>query len=155
MKKEIKNLQELQVVAKTFLEGLLDMPPKKTATVVGLSGDLGSGKTAFTKCVATALGITEAVTSPTFIIEKIYTIPALSIADSRFSKLIHIDAYRLEKGEEMDSLDWSSTIKDSNNLVFLEWPGQVESALPEDITMLSFEHVSENESTRSIEGDLI
>src|SRR3989344_6442978 len=122
MKREVKNLEELRAVAEGFLGTIAKNPLKETATVVGLSGDLGAGKTAFTKCVASILGITEVVTSPTFILEKIYIIPRGSIVDERFTKLIHIDAYRLNEGKEMQALDWDALLLDEHNLILLEWP---------------------------------
>ncbi|MFA5997159.1 MAG: tRNA (adenosine(37)-N6)-threonylcarbamoyltransferase complex ATPase subunit type 1 TsaE [Candidatus Paceibacterota bacterium] len=151
--REGQNLEELQAIAGAFLKGLSKMPPRATATVVGLSGDLGAGKTAFTKCVAGVLGITDVVTSPTFILEKIYNIPEGSVVGERFSKLVHIDAYRLEEGKEMAALGWEALLADSKNLVFLEWPEQVRSALPSDMIKISFEFVSEN--VRRVESELI
>lgn len=149
VKKEVKNIDELKAVAEGFLATILHEPPKNTATVVGLSGDLGAGKTAFTKCVAEVLGITDVVTSPTFILEKVYNIPKGGIVDERFVKLIHIDAYRLNEGSEMSALGWDDLLADNHNLILLEWPEQVESALPRDMIKLSFEFVSE--SVRRIE----
>jgi tRNA threonylcarbamoyladenosine biosynthesis protein TsaE len=139
----VKSLGELRKVAELFLRGLVEMPTQNTATVVGLSGDLGSGKTAFTKCVADILGITEVVTSPTFILEKIYMIPRGSIAGERFAKLIHIDAYRLEGGLEMAALDWQTLLLGPHNLILIEWPEQVVDAMPNDMIKISFQYVSE------------
>ncbi len=148
MKKEVKNLEELRAVAEAFLGEIAGSPEKETATVVGLSGDLGAGKTAFVKCVASILGITELVTSPTFILEKVYIIPRGSVVGERFTKLIHIDAYRLEGGKEMRALDWNSLLLDEHNLIFMEWPEKVEDALPEDMMKLTFEYA--REGVRSI-----
>ena len=150
MKQSAKNLKELRATAEGFLRTLIEGVPKETATVVGLSGDLGTGKTAFTKCVASILGITEIVTSPTFILEKVYIIPRKSVASDRFTKLIHIDAYRLEGGNDMRALDWNALCLDEHNLIFLEWPERVESALPEDMIKISFEYVSEGVRNISI-----
>jgi tRNA threonylcarbamoyladenosine biosynthesis protein TsaE len=152
VKKEVKNLEELQAAAGAFLKNLSKLPQKNSATVVGLSGDLGAGKTAFTKCVASLLGITETVTSPTFILEKIYDISS-PIFGERFTKLVHIDAYRLEGGDEMAALGWEALLADSHNLILIEWPEQVESALPKDIIRLSFKYI--DEGIRSVEGELI
>ncbi len=153
MKKEVKNLEELRAVAEAFLGKIAENPEKETATVVGLSGDLGAGKTAFVKCVARALGITEVVTSPTFILEKVYIIPRGGILGEKFTKLIHIDAYRLEGGKEMRALDWGALLLDEHNLIFIEWPEQVKDAIPEDIISLSFEYAGEG--IRQIAGDSI
>ena len=143
VQKQVKNLVELRAVAEGFLHDIASRPPQENATVVGLSGDLGAGKTAFVKCIAAALGITEVVTSPTFILEKIYIIPRESMVGSHFLKLIHIDAYRLHKGEEMRALDWEAVLADKTNLIFLEWPEQVADAMPKDMIKLSFNYVSE------------
>ena len=153
MKREVKNLEELRAVAEGFLGTIAKNPLKETATVVGLSGDLGAGKTAFVKCVASILGIAEVVTSPTFILEKVYIIPRGSILGERFTKLIHIDAYRLEGGKEMRALDWDALLLDEHNLIFIEWPEQVKEAMPKDIINLSFEYAGEG--VRQITGDLI
>ncbi|MEK7460493.1 MAG: tRNA (adenosine(37)-N6)-threonylcarbamoyltransferase complex ATPase subunit type 1 TsaE [Patescibacteria group bacterium] len=150
--KEVKSLSELRDVAEKFLAMLntTDASMETPATVIGLSGDLGSGKTAFVKCIASALGITNTVNSPTFILEKIYNIPKNPFFGDRFTKLIHIDAYRLTSGDEMKSLGWETLLKERENLIFLEWPEQVKSALPENIITLSFKHI--DETTRCIEG---
>lgn len=150
--KEVKNFGELRAVAEKFLRSLATQSPQETATVVGLSGDLGAGKTAFVKCIAATLGITDVVTSPTFILEKIYIIPRGSILGSRFLKLIHIDAYRLHTGDEMRALDWSALLTDKTNLIFLEWPEQVSDAMPKDMITLSFNYVSEGVRAMSGEG---
>lgn len=143
MKYEVKNLEELRAVADSVLRSLTERPASSTATVVGLSGDLGAGKTAFTKCVASILGINEVVTSPTFILEKGYAIPHGSLVGERFTKLIHIDAYRLEDEKEMRALEWDSLLLDGHNLIFIEWPEQVKGVLPEDIIMISFQYIDE------------
>ncbi|MFZ2303743.1 MAG: tRNA (adenosine(37)-N6)-threonylcarbamoyltransferase complex ATPase subunit type 1 TsaE [Minisyncoccia bacterium] len=153
MQKDVKNLEELRAVADGFLKTIAGKPLKETATVVGLSGDLGAGKTAFVKCVASILGITEVVTSPTFILEKVYIIPRGSVVGERFTKLIHIDAYRLEGGKEMRALDWNSLLLDEHNLIFMEWPEKVEDALPNDMIGISFEYV--NEGVRRVEGEIL
>jgi len=143
VEQEVRNLKELYAQAESFLEYLAQRPQKDTATVVGLSGELGSGKTAFTKCVASALGVTETVTSPTFILEKIYSIPAGSVLGSRFATLVHIDAYRMDSAKEMRALNWEEIVLDQRNLVFIEWPEQVIGALPKDMIKVSFEYVNE------------
>lgn len=153
MKREVKNLAEMKVVAADFLQNIARLPNTGEALVVGLSGDLGAGKTAFTKCAAELLGITETITSPTFILEKIYPTNENSFFGSRIKKLVHIDAYRLDDGREMSALDWGTVIKDEHALVLLEWPEQVASALPRSIINLSFEHA--DEGVRSVSGEYI
>ncbi|MDD5152552.1 MAG: tRNA (adenosine(37)-N6)-threonylcarbamoyltransferase complex ATPase subunit type 1 TsaE [Candidatus Pacebacteria bacterium] len=141
---EVKSLVELRALAVKFLDGIAKNEANKGATVVCMSGDLGAGKTAFVKCVASVLGITDVVTSPTFVLEKIYTIPAGSVVGTRFSKLIHIDAYRLRSGKETSALGFDEIIADKNNIVFIEWPENIHDALPKEVINLSFSYVDGN-----------
>src|SRR3989344_5331234 len=110
------------------------------ARVVGLYGELGSGKTTFMKYVAEALGVIETVQSPTFVIMKIYKTSPSSI----FSHLIHIDAYRIEKEEEMVHLGWYEITALPKNLICVEWPERIEGIMPPH-NKVFFEHVNENE----------
>ena len=106
------------------------------ALVVGLSGHLGAGKTAFVKAVAKALGITEDVTSPTFVIMKIYQVGNTQVGPV-WKRLIHIDAYRLEQPEELEALGFESLAADKNNLIMVEWPENVglSAAMPNLVTL--------------------
>lgn len=121
-----KELSEKDIAneAVRFIETLA---PEQSATVIGLHGDLGAGKTTFTQGLARALGIKESVTSPTFVIMKTYTLPK---GDIHFSHLIHIDAYRLESGDELRKLGWETLLKDPHNLIVVEWADRIENILP-------------------------
>ena len=119
------------------------LPKQGGAIVVTLSGDLGAGKTAFAKALALEFGIEEDVTSPTYVIEKIY-IPA----KGAFSRFIHIDAYRLNGAHDLDVLGWKELIQESGNLIILEWPEKVEGAIPADALNVKLEFV--DEQTRKI-----
>lgn len=129
-------------------------PLPAAATILALSGDLGSGKTAFVKALAAALGITETITSPTFVIEQIYMLPkgAASAAAAHFDRLIHIDAYRLEKASELERLGWAEIASDPKNIICLEWPENV-SGLSHcsAVRRLQFRFVDEN--TREISSE--
>lgn len=153
MTKTVSSLKELRIVAEGFLTALSKNTPKGQSVVVGLTGDLGAGKTAFTKCVADLLGVGDVVTSPTFVLEKRYDIKQNQRKGNRFSKLIHIDAYRLNSGNEMSALDWEATLVDEQNLILIEWPEQIKEALPTNIVNLSFEYV--DEGVRRVTGDYI
>ncbi len=137
-----KNLEDTQKFANDFISGL--SPKPDSATVVGLYGNLGAGKTTLTQSVARVLGISETVTSPTFVIEKIY-----ELTDKKFTHLIHIDAYRLEKSEELLHLGWQDIISDPHNLILIEWPERVADIMPEHIK-ISLKTL-ENETSREIE----
>lgn len=116
MKHDIHNLNELSTFALLFLEKL--QPSDTHATIVTLRGDLGAGKTAFVKACAQHLGIREEITSPTFVIQKEYSISTHPI----FTTLIHIDAYRLKGKEELQYLKWNEIISKPQTIIFLEWP---------------------------------
>ena len=131
------SLQEFQKTAENFVSNL--SPSSQKAVVVGLYGNLGAGKTTFTQAVAKSLGVEETVTSPTFVIEKIY-----ELTNQKFSHLIHIDAYRLEKSEELLHLGWQKIISDSKNLILMEWPDRVLDIMPRHI-QVKLTHLSENE----------
>jgi len=116
----------------------------KKAIVVGLSGDLGSGKTTFSQQIAEMLDVGDRVTSPTFVIEKIYETDDIG----KFEKLVHIDAYRIERAEEMDALRFNELLNTPNTLVLIEWPEKLEGLLPEDVIKIHFEFV--DEKTRQV-----
>lgn len=113
------------------------------AVVLILKGDLGAGKTAFTKCIGEILQIKEEITSPTFTIEKRYLIPN---QDYGVDTLIHIDAFRLESGNEILSLDFKNDLKNPKNLICFEWPEMVQDVdiLPSTASIIEFEFVDEN-----------
>ena len=131
------SLEETQKFAKEWLNSL--EPKSDEATIVGLYGNLGSGKTTFTQAIARELGIKEAITSPTFVIEKIY-----EIEHKNFARLIHIDAYRLESGKELQTLDFEQLVDNPNNLILIEWPENVKEILPDNHLRIFCEFVDES-----------
>ena len=137
------SLEETENLALKFVEFIKQHP---TINVYGFSGDLGSGKTAFTKSVAKILGVAEHVTSPTFVLQKKYMIPAV---DFPFKTLVHIDSYRLENAQELDAIGFKQELEDPDNLIFIEWPEKVEKTLPKNIPTLTFTFV--DDYTRTIE----
>jgi tRNA threonylcarbamoyladenosine biosynthesis protein TsaE len=142
MQKTIHSLEELAEEANRFVNEIT--PAKGGATLVTLSGELGAGKTAFTKAVAKALGIEEEVTSPTFVLEKIYLLGTGAV----FKRLVHIDAYRLEKGSDLVPLGFDELIQEEGNLILLEWPEKVADALPIPAQHLSL--VAETDGSRTL-----
>lgn len=129
----VSNEQDMQDLVGTVLSGLGD------ARVLALSGDLGAGKTTFTKALAKELGIVEHITSPTFVIQKSYSIPN----NADYKKLVHIDAYRLESGADAEVLDLQNTLQEQGNLVVIEWAENIKSALPKDALQIHFEYIDE------------
>lgn len=112
------------------------------ALIIGLHGDLGAGKTTFMKSFAEALGVKDTVQSPTFVILKRF-----EINDLGFKNLYHIDAYRLERGEDLLKLGWNEMVQNPTNIICIEWPERVEDIL-KDYLRIDFEH--QGETTRKI-----
>ena len=133
----LHNLTETDAFAASVLATLAGN--KEGATVLGLKGDLGSGKTAFTKGLARALGVTHEVLSPTFVIAKFYP---LSRHDA-FTRLIHVDLYRLETPEELNALGWEALLADPKNLIVVEWPELGGDRFPEGGVLLQFRFIDE------------
>ena len=132
-----QSLEETKNIAREWL-GLIQAKYTNLdeALVVGLSGHLGTGKTAFSKIVAAELGIKETVTSPTFVIMKIYEFDKENFS---WKRLVHIDAYRLERREELEALNWEQLVADKNNLILIEWPENVGSKDFNESANLAFE----------------
>lgn len=107
--------------------------------VICLQGDLGSGKTVFTKGFASSLGIDEAVTSPTFNIIKEYTSGELD--------LYHMDVYRLDgKVEDLGIEEYYH----KNGVVIIEWSDMIKDYLPEERLEIKIKISEEDEDTRII-----
>ncbi|HUD04284.1 MAG TPA: tRNA (adenosine(37)-N6)-threonylcarbamoyltransferase complex ATPase subunit type 1 TsaE [Candidatus Paceibacterota bacterium] len=122
------SIEDTKKIAEIFVKDVMTHGVKKRATLVGFYGDLGSGKTTFIQNAAHELGVIEDVTSPTFIIERIY-----KTKNPVFKTLIHIDAYRLDSGEDLKKLGFEEILKNPDALIFIEWPERVIEILPEHI----------------------
>jgi tRNA threonylcarbamoyladenosine biosynthesis protein TsaE len=59
-------------------------------------------------------------------------------------RLVHIDAYRLERPEELEALDWEVLVADRNNLIMVEWPENIKNAIPEDGVLIEFENIEDS-----------
>jgi len=149
MKYLIKTEKDLEKLAQ---DALLLIREKKHnhATVLALQGDLGSGKTTFTKQLAKILGVTDSITSPTFVIQKTFEIKNEKIQkETFFKKMIHIDSYRLDLSEELIHLGWRDDLNKKENLIVAEWPERISEILPQQYILLKFSHV--DETTREVE----
>ena len=140
----IHTVDSLEKMAQVACDFVKELEQNQQATVFGLKGNLGSGKTTFVQNVAKCLGIKEDVTSPTFVIQKIYEIQG----NNEFTKLIHIDAYRLSAGEDLAKLEFQKLLKNREALIFIEWPENVLDALPENTKYTEFKFI--NETKREI-----
>lgn len=137
-----KNLNENQVqfLTEDYLEtqdiGMAlaeTIEAQDKAIVLGLSGDLGAGKTTFLQGFAKGLGIKEKVISPTFVIMNRF-----DIKKGKFKNFYHFDCYRIERAKEMENLGFEEIISDPKNIVCIEWPEKIKKILPLDLISIRF-----------------
>lgn len=134
-----KGIEDTHKIAEEAISLFFKSNKKEGAMVVALSGDLGAGKTAFTQSVGRILGIKEKIISPTFVIMKHY-----KTKNSNFKKLVHIDAYRLENGKELEKLRFTELLGDPANLILIEWPEMVKEIMPKKHRKISIKHLDED-----------
>ncbi len=103
--------------------------------VLELLGDVGAGKTTLTRGIANGLGVTEAITSPSFTISKEYL--------GKNYRLVHYDFYRLADPGIM-SEDLDEAISDPNTITIVEWGESIRDVLPEDRKRIEIKYIDEN-----------
>ena len=149
-------IKETNAPEETFAFGKMLGEQAKPGEVICLNGDLGVGKTVFTKGFAEGLGITEPVNSPTFTIVQQY--------DSGRMPLYHFDVYRIGDISEMDEvgyedcfygegvtlIEWSNMIEEMDEIGYedyisgggvslIEWSNLIEEILPEHVKTVTIE----------------
>lgn len=111
MNARIQSLDDTKALAVQFA--------KRDLPLILLEGDLGAGKTTFARFYAQALGITEAITSPTFSLVKQYDEPV---------SFVHMDLYRIEDPEELEQIGFEEYL--DSDYVLIEWPDIAHELLP-------------------------
>ena len=113
----VKDLKQTEKLAKKFAKLLCG------GEVILLNGDLGAGKTTFTKYVLKALGVKNNITSPTFTLMHEYKTKKYNI--------YHFDMYRLTSGAEATNLGFEEYLysADNRNIVFVEWSENIKDIL--------------------------
>ena len=111
-------------------------------TIIAYRGNLGAGKTAFTRGLARGLGYTEAVTSPTYTIVNEYLGGRLP--------LFHFDMYRLSSSDDLWDIGWEDYL-DRNGVCAVEWSENVEEAL-DGAMSVTIERLGEEERRVCLEG---
>lgn len=106
----------------------------KAGDIILLNGDLGVGKTVFTKGFGKGLGIEEPISSPTFTIMQIYEQGRLP--------LYHFDVYRIADPEEMDEIGYEDYFF-GKGVCLIEWASLIEELIPEHATEIRIEKVLE------------
>jgi len=115
----------------------------KSAFIVFLDGDLGTGKTTLVKEIIFALGIKEKVKSPTFTIIEPYELNNKNI--------YHIDLYRINDPNELEIIGLREYINESEAIIFIEWPEKSFGFLKKFDLKISLKHSSEKERICKIE----
>lgn len=137
MKKIITNSpEETKSFAKEFAKNF------KGGEVLGLVGNLGAGKTVFVQGLAEGLEVREIINSPTFVLMKGYMIRNSQLA---ISKLIHIDAYRINKPEELLDIGLNEYLNNQDYLVVIEWADKIKKILPKNLIIINFNIKNKNQ----------
>lgn len=111
--------------------------------VVALTGDLGAGKTHFTKGIARALGVTDEVTSPTFNI--------MLVHEGASFPLFHFDLYRLEDAAELDDIDYYGTVE-SDGVSVVEWGDRFDEVIAGDVLVVTLSRVDADTRVVTVRG---
>jgi tRNA threonylcarbamoyladenosine biosynthesis protein TsaE len=112
----------------------------RAGDVLVLTGDLGAGKTTFVQGLAAGLGITEPVTSPTFVISRVMAAP-----DG--PDLVHMDAYRLGGAAELLDLD----VDTESSIIVIEWGRDAGPLLADDVLELVIHQDVQDPNLRHVE----
>lgn len=120
---------ETQNEKETFEIGYQLAKESKPGDIYCLLGDLGVGKTVFSKGFATGLGITEPITSPTFTIVQVY---------EGEKPLYHFDMYRIEDEDELEMIGYEDYFY-GKGICLVEWANNVESVIPKEAKWITIE----------------
>lgn len=110
-----------------------------TPLLIGLKGELGTGKTTFARGFLRALGLADAVRSPTYTLLEEYELDALRAA--------HLDLYRLESREQIEELGIRELL-DRTQVLLIEWPERGAGALPPADVTVELEYASDGRRLR-------
>ena len=133
MNKEIQTSDESQTVeaGSVFSKKLLGKNVKRSI-VVFLEGNLGAGKTTFTKGLMKGLGYKELVKSPTYNLVEIHETENL--------KVFHFDLYRINSPHELEEIGIGEYLEEENSICIFEWPENAQSLLPQPDYTIEIAH---------------
>lgn len=112
----------------------------KAGDTISLEGDLGTGKTAFTKGIAAGIGINKPITSPTFTLVNTYNGKVI---------LNHFDVYRVDNSDELLEIGWEEYFTD-DTICVVEWGDRISDILPENTHHIRFERDDKDPNSRMI-----
>lgn len=144
------NTVQTRKLGEKLAKKILKKEPSKTAFVIGLQGELGSGKTTFLQGFAKGLGIKEKILSPTFVIMKRFRIPSFKFqvgvpsGSFKFQDFYHIDCYRIQKPKELLNLNFKEIISNPKNIVAIEWSERIRKILPKNTIWIKFKFIDRN-----------
>jgi tRNA threonylcarbamoyladenosine biosynthesis protein TsaE len=149
-KKNIKKYRSFSP-SQTFSLGRKLARQIKGGRVISLSGELGAGKTVLVKGLAAGLGIKKVITSPTFVLMKVYPIaardlrPACRPAGFVIRRLVHIDCYRINDAAAIVDIGATEYFNQPNTIVVIEWPEKIKSLLPKNVLPIKILIKKDNE----------
>ncbi|MFH1661779.1 MAG: tRNA (adenosine(37)-N6)-threonylcarbamoyltransferase complex ATPase subunit type 1 TsaE [Candidatus Falkowbacteria bacterium] len=112
----------------------------KGGEVIGLIGDLGAGKTVFTKGLASGLDIKNNITSPTFVLMKIYK----TSNRSSIKNLCHIDAYRIKTHQDIIAIGAQEYFNREDTITVIEWADNIKKILPKKTRFITLKNLEKN-----------
>lgn len=144
MRVHLESLEQMRTFAAALAEHL------RAGDLLILTGNLGAGKTTFTQSLGKALDVAGRITSPTFVIAREH------LSRTGGPALVHVDAYRLADGEELEDLDLDSELDESITVV--EWGAGMAEQLSNDhlditITPVWDEDAENSEDDESFDAD--
>ena len=132
-----QSVEETQDLAKKLARNI------NPGITISLIGDLGTGKTTFTKGFARQMGIKDHVTSPTF--------KLISEYQGKKYKLNHIDAYRMNGPEDFLNIGGEEYLLSKNSITIIEWGDLLNDILPSKTIRVNFERIKSPKESRKIE----
>ena len=134
---EIQNLESYATAAREFIEMMGDR------RIFAFYGSMGAGKTTYIKAVCEAMGVEDAINSPTFAIVNEYE-------DAESNTIFHFDFYRIKSIAEVYNMGYEEYLY-SNAYCFIEWPELIEELLPEETVKVTIEEGPEGQRKITME----
>ncbi len=118
----------------------------KNGDIIAYTGDLGAGKTTFTRGLAIGIGLGDIVTSPTFSLVNEYR------ANDCSSTLCHFDMYRIADSDELEAIGFFDYLSE-DNILAVEWSENISDVLPESTVYIKIMRIDDNKREIEINGD--
>ncbi|MBL7156072.1 MAG: tRNA (adenosine(37)-N6)-threonylcarbamoyltransferase complex ATPase subunit type 1 TsaE [Candidatus Pacebacteria bacterium] len=130
---------ETKKLGQRLVKDIIKKNIQTQAVIIGLIGELGSGKTCFTQGFANGLDISNKILSPTYVILKRF-----QISGSMFHDFYHIDCYRIKAEKEILDLGFANMCQNPENIIVIEWADQIKEILPKQTLFLKFKFINKN-----------